>query len=415
MSGYNLRFSQKRKKLLDSTDQPKGRKQAKTKDKVQPTASDTDMAGAEIGLADIYNLIKGVEVRMANVEDLVNDHTNALGSITGDNEVRAAPDEVFLSDGEDLNELDMDTEVQSIIRPLKQHTITGTRPKVFDNPANKAAPKQTRQPRGGGARGGRGGRGRGGGGRGKGNGTQNTQNTRRASVGAQLPIQKSNTNQVTKPRRSSTSASGSSLTHAQRKEIMGMLTNKMMRQRAHDDLASFQVIIHGTIETGNKFEDEAKVALDLLTKIYPHCKMEDIDQIHRFPILDDDGTKPMCVTFDRRSVADILNEKWQANKSAFPWFDTSKSREVRRFNANEARAVEELNANAPDNDALVWELKPVGALNIRRRVPNPNYKPPAIPAVTVAGHKTQPQQQRSQIIHRNPKKLAEAMADAETQ
>ena len=187
---------------------------------------------------------------------------------------------------------------------------------------------------------------------------------------------------------------------------MGIVTNKMMRQRAHDDLASYQVIIRGTPHTGReKFDAEAKTALDLLYKIYANFDVDDIDQIHRFTNADDDGTHPLCITFERRSVVDILVEKWKVNKAAFPWFETSKSREVRRFNALEAKAVEDLNSDAPNTDALVWELKEVGDITIRRRVPNPNYRPPAIPEVTVAGHKVQNVPQRTSItIHRNPSK-----------
>ena len=403
MNNYNLRHSKKRKSF-PTADQPKGRKQSKVVGQSRPLEAEPDMAD-EVSLADIYKLLRGVETRMVNVEDCVIEHTNTLNEITGNTSDGKASvnEEVFISDGEDDEHMD-DNEIEEVPSSSKkssrgganrQYANTGARPKVPNN-NNGATSRSFKQPRGGGARGGARGRGRGG-------NSNNKPSTRRASVGSQSthkPNQASNT----QPRRSSTS--GSSFTHAQRKELMGMVTNKLMRQRAHDDLASFQVVIHGCVRNGReKFEDEAKTALGLLKQIYPHCNIEDIDQIHRFPKEDDDGTNPLCITFERRSMADILIEKWQANRSKFPWFAISKSKEVRRFNALEAKAVNDLNTDAPSTDALIWELKEVGSLEIRRRVPNPNYKPPAIPEVTVAGHKTQTHPQWTFPTHRNPSKM----------
>ena len=72
-----------------------------------------------------------------------------------------------------------------------------------------------------------------------------------------------------------------------------------------------------------------------------------------------------------------------------PWFQQSKSRGTRRWNSGEEREVKRLNAKLlKENSATLWELKEVGSMVIRRKIPNPQYKAPSIPKKTVAGHPT---------------------------
>ena len=392
---YNFRHPKRhpKRKTISEEFQPKGNKQPKAAGQAQPIAM---APKKDVGMAEIYALLQNVEGRMANVEDNINDHKSQLATITGDLE-----DEVFgVSDDDDeemgdLEDITPEAQgAQALPLPLPTRTSgpnQGARSKIkrvnnnnqFKSSTSRAQQIKTQ--------------------------AQAKRGGRSKSIGGRPPPQRDPANSGT-PARPRRSVGNSTLSQAQRKEIFGIVNKSIMRSKIHQDIASTQILIHGTFHDGTEpFDTEAKTALDLLHTIYPHVSVDDIEQMHRFTRADDDGTYPLCVTFERRSVADVLIEKWRQDPGKFPWFQTSKSRDVRRWNAEETKEVERLNSNISDADPTIWELKVVGDMLTRRRVPNPNYKAPAIPEVTVAGQKTSSHnKQRSQQtqIHRNPNKGA---------
>ena len=201
-----------------------------------------------------------------------------------------------------------------------------------------------------------------------------------------------------RPRRSSTPGTGSTMTEAMRKEIVGIVNNTLSANKAHEELANHQVIISGVPRLDH---DGTPEALKLLQTIHPALKESDIDNISRFPMATEDGTHPMIVTFVDPQVANIIITKAEANKAAFPWFQRSLARYIRRWNAKMEREKDSKNANIPDTDPTIWETKVVGVMKILRRCPNPKYVPPAMPATTVAGfpaptptHQRRTQEQR---------------------
>ena len=158
---------------------------------------------------------------------------------------------------------------------------------------------------------------------------------------------------------------------------------------AHDAAASTQIIISGLPSIdGDNIDSEIQRALPLIQTMYPECKDEDIEHVNRFPSPTDDGTWPLVVTFEDSRIPKIMEAVAKANKGKFLWFAPSLARHIRRWNAKQEERCRQKNEDLPENDPTIWETKIVGSIKILRRIPNPDYVAPALPAQTVAGHPT---------------------------
>ena len=162
----------------------------------------------------------------------------------------------------------------------------------------------------------------------------------------------------------------------------------MSSNQAHEENAKYQIIIYGLPHgDGDNIDTEIQKALPLLNTITPVVD-KDIDWVDRFPSATDDGTYPLIVTFVDRELPDQMWEVVKKDRKAYPWYQKSLARHIRRWNARQDREVERLNSNAPDNEPTVWATKLVGDIKILRKIANPNYIAPAMPEKTVAGYPT---------------------------
>ena len=193
-----------------------------------------------------------------------------------------------------------------------------------------------------------------------------------------------------RPRRSSTpgthgsgshgsgsGSNGSSLSEAQRKEIIGIVNNTMSSNQAHEEEAAYQIIVYGLpIISGDDLDKEIEKALPFINEA-TKCVNGDIDWVDRFPSRSDDGTYPMIVRFKDRIIPDRVWEAVKANRAAFPWYQKSLARHIRRWNSKMEREAKRLNSGTPDSEPTIWEAKLVGDLKILRQIANPRYIPPA--------------------------------------
>ena len=169
------------------------------------------------------------------------------------------------------------------------------------------------------------------------------------------------------------------MTQGFRSELRRMMRQEILDEQYQGERSSRQVLIYGepSGEDDSK-ELELKRAHEKLKIIMTDLALKDIESVQRFEDPHTDGAFPMIVTLTRKMLVNhLIDFMEQGHKDKFPWFDISRTREVRRRNSRLANSIDDLNESlSKANSATLWENISAGPISARRRIPNPNYVPP---------------------------------------
>ena len=163
-----------------------------------------------------------------------------------------------------------------------------------------------------------------------------------------------------------------------RREVTKMIETGIIKNKVNDNDAAHEIIVEGLPSIGvDRWANEISRVEAAFRTIMDDFDKAWITGLQRFSKPSDDGTFPLKVTVNDKEVVKQMVNHVKKDPKKWPWFRGSKSRNVRKWNADQAFRLPALNSKLPAATPTTWENVMVGDIIKQQRVLVPGYVPPA--------------------------------------